>query len=401
MSSVYIVSAARTPIGSFQGALASLSYSDLGAHAVKSALEKVPQVKPEQVDELIFGGVLQANVGQNPARQVALKAGLPEEVIASTINKVCASGTKAVIIGAQAILTGSADIVVAGGAESMSNVPYYLPSARSGARFGDATMVDGLQKDGLLDAYEQKLMGVAAEKCAKDHGISREEQDEFAKNSYLKAQKAQTEGKFASEIAPVTIKGVRGKPDVVISEDEEPKAFNESRLTTSRTVFQKENGTVTAVNASKLNDGGAALVLVSEAKVKELGLHPIARISGWGEAERSPMDFTIAPSLAVPKALKFSKLSYDDVDFYEFNEAFSVVGLANAKICNIPQEKINVYGGAVALGHPLGCSGARIIVTLLSVLAQEGGRIGVTGICNGGGGASALVVERLDNEARL
>lgn len=401
MLSVYIVSTARTPIGAFQGSLSSLSFSDLGAHAVKSALEKVPQLKPEDVDELVFGGVLQANLGQNPARQVALKAGLPEEVVASTINKVCASGTKAVILGAQAILTGTADIVVAGGAESMSNVPYYLPSARSGARFGDATMVDGVQKDGLLDVYEQKLMGVAAEKCALDHDISRDDQDEFAKNSYLKAQKAQAEGKFDAELAPVTIKGFRGKPDVVISEDEEPKKFDESRLKTSRTVFQKENGTVTAVNASKLNDGGAALVLASEAKVKELGLRPIARISGWGEAERSPIDFTIAPSLAIPKALKFAKLSYDDVDFYELNEAFSVVGLANAKICNLPQEKVNAYGGAVALGHPLGCSGARIIVTLLSVLSQEGGRFGVAAVCNGGGGASALVVERLDNESRL
>ncbi|OBA23699.1 thiolase [Metschnikowia bicuspidata var. bicuspidata NRRL YB-4993] len=401
MQSVYVVSTARTPIGAFQGSLSSLTFSDLGAHAVKSALEKVPQIKPEMVDELVFGGVLQANVGQNPARQVALKAGLPEETISSTINKVCASGTKAIIIGAQAILTGTADIVVAGGAESMSNVPYYLPSARSGARFGDATMVDGVQKDGLLDVYEQKLMGVAAEKCAKDYDISRDEQDEFAKNSYLKAQKAQTDGKFSGEIAPVTIKGVRGKPDVVISEDEEPKNFNESRLKTSRTVFQKENGTVTAVNASKFNDGGAALVLASEAKVKELGLRPIARISGWGEAERSPIDFTVAPSLAIPKALKFAKLSYDDVDFYELNEAFAVVGLANAKICGLPQEKINAYGGAVALGHPLGCSGARIVVTLLSVLSQEGGRYGVAGICNGGGGASALVVEKLDSEARL
>lgn len=399
--SVYIVASSRTPIGSFQGTLSSLSYSDLGAHAVKTALEKVPLIKPEMVDEVIFGGVLQANVGQNPARQVALKAGLPESVISSTINKVCALGMKAVILGAQTILTGTADVVVAGGAESMSNVPYYLPSARSGARYGDATMVDGVQKDGLLDVYEQKLMGVAAEKCAAEQHISREEQDEFAKNSYQKAQRAQAEGKFDAEIAPVTIKGVRGKPDTVVAQDEEPKNFNESRLKSARTVFQKENGTVTAPNASKLNDGGAALILVSEAKLKELGLHAIARISGWGEAERSPIDFTIAPSLAVPKALKHAKVSADSVDFYEVNEAFSVVGLANAKLCNIPQEKINCYGGAVAMGHPLGCSGARIIVTLLSVLSQEGGKYGVAGVCNGGGGASAIVVERLDKEARL
>lgn len=401
MHSVYIVATSRTPIGSFQGSLSSLTYSDLGAHAVKTALEKVPQIKPEQVDEIIYGGVYLANVGQNPARQVALKAGLPESVISSQVNKVCASGMKSVILGAQAILTGTADIVVTGGAESMSNVPYYLPSARSGARFGDATLVDGVQKDGLTDVYEQKLMGVAAEKCAKEQHFSREDQDEFAKNSYLRAQKAQAEGKLDSEVAPVTIKGIRGKPDVVVAQDEEPKNFDESRLKSARTVFQKENGTVTAANASNLSDGGAAIILVSAAKVKELGLHPIARISGWGEAERSPMDFTIAPALALPKALKHAKMSYSDVDFYELNEAFSVVGLANAKLCDLPEEKLNVYGGAVALGHPLGCSGARIIITLLSVLSQEGGKIGAAGVCNGGGGASAIVIERLDKEARL
>ena len=399
--SVYIVATARTPIGSFQGSLASFTYSDLGAHAVKSGLEKVPQIKPDDVDEIIFGGVLQANVGQAPARQIALKAGLSKGVVATTVNKVCASGMKAVIIGAQAILTGSADIVVAGGAESMSNTPYYLPSARNGARYGDATMVDGLQKDGLLDVYSQQLMGVAAEKCAKDHKISREDQDNFAAGSYKKAQLAQAASKFDAEIAPVTIKGVRGKPDVVIYKDEEPSKFDESRMKTARTVFQKENGTVTAVNASKLNDGGAALVLASEAKVKELGLSPIARIAGWGEAAREPLDFTIAPALALPKALKHAKLSYDDVDFYELNEAFSVVGLANAQLCGLPQVKLNVYGGAVALGHPLGCSGARVIVTLISVLTQEGGRVGAAGICNGGGGASAVVIETVDREARL
>lgn len=401
MPSVYIVSAARTPIGAFQGSLSSLTYSDLGAHAVKSALEKVPQIKPEDVEEIIFGGVLQANVGQAPARQVALKAGLLEAVVASTINKVCASGMKAVILGAQTILTGNADIVVAGGAESMSNAPYYLPAARQGARYGDSTIVDGLQKDGLLDVYEQKLMGVAAEKCAADHGFSRDDQDNFAIDSYKKAQTAAGEGKFDSEIAPVTIKGSRGKPDTVVAADDEPKNFNEARIKTSRTVFQKENGTVTAGNASKLNDGGAALVLVSEAKLQQLGLTPLARIAGWGEAARSPMDFTIAPSLAIPKALKHAKISYDDVDFYELNEAFSVVGLANTKLCDLPANKVNAYGGAVALGHPLGCSGARIIVTLLSVLSQEGGKIGIAGICNGGGGASSIVIERVEHDAKL
>lgn len=400
MQSVYIVATSRTPIGAFQGTLSSLSYSDLGAAAVTAALAKVPQIKPEAVDEIIFGGVLQANVGQAPARQVALKAGLGEHVVASTINKVCASGMKAVILGAQTIMTGNADIVVAGGAESMSNVPYYLPAARQGARYGDSTMVDGVQKDGLLDVYEQKLMGVAAEKCAKDHDITREDQDAFAAASYTKAQKAQANGKFDAEITPVTIKGSRGKPDTIVSVDEEPKNFNEARMKLARTVFQKD-GTVTAPNASKLNDGGAALVLVSAAKLKELGLTPIAKIAGWGEAARSPMDFTIAPALAVPKALKHAKLAYEDVDFYELNEAFSVVGLANAKLCNLPAEKLNVYGGAVALGHPLGCSGARIIVTLISVLAQEGGKIGVAGVCNGGGGASSIVIERVEKDAKL
>ncbi|CAK7896297.1 acetyl-CoA acetyltransferase [[Candida] anglica] len=400
--SVYIVSSARTPLGSFQGGLSSYTYSDLGSHAVKAALAKTPQIKSEDVEEIFFGGALQANVGQAPARQVALKAGLSESIVATTINKVCASGMKAIILGAQTILTGTADIVVAGGAESMTNTPYYVPAARGGARFGDSTLVDGVQKDGLLDVYEQKLMGVAAEKCAKDHQFSREDQDNFAVDSYSKAQAAQKAGKFDSEIAPVTIKGFRGKPDTVISSDEEISNFNESKLRAARTVFQKENGTVTAPNASPLNDGGAAVILVSESKLKELGLTPLAKITGWGEAARSPIDFTIAPALAVPKALKHAGLSsIDNVDFFELNEAFSVVGLANAKLLDIPSEKLNVYGGAVALGHPLGCSGARIVCTLLSVLSQEGGKIGVAGVCNGGGGASSIVIERIDKDSKL
>lgn len=398
---VYIVSTARTPIGSFQGGLASQTYSDLGAHAVRAALEKVPQIKPEDVEEILFGGVLQANVGQAPARQVALKAGLSESVVASTINKVCASGMKAIILGAQTILTGTADIVVAGGAESMSNTPYYVPTARNGGRYGDVTMIDGIQKDGLLDVYEQKLMGVAAEKCAKDYSFSREDQDNYAIGSYKKAGEALKNGKFANEISPVTIKGIRGKPDVVVSDDEEIKNFNEARVHSARTAFQKENGTVTGPNASKLNDGGAAVILVSEAKLKQLGLKPLAKISGWGEAARNPIDFTVAPSLAIPKALKHANLSQDQVDFFELNEAFSVVGLANAKICDIPAAKLNAYGGAVALGHPLGCSGARIVITLLSVLSQEGGKIGLAGICNGGGGASAIVIEKIADDSKL
>lgn len=391
---VYIVAGARTPIGSFQGGLSSLGYVDLGAHAVKAALEKVPQIKPTDVEEIFFGNVLQANVGQAPARQVAIKAGLGEDTPATTINKVCASGMKAVILGAQTILTGCADIVVAGGAESMTNTPYYVPAARAGLRFGNGVIVDGVSRDGLNDAYDGTAMGVAAEKCAKDHSVTRVEQDDFAIASYKKAQRAHDEGKFKNEIAPITIKGIRGKPDVVIERDEETSKLNEEKLRSARTVFQKENGTVTAPNASPINDGGAALILVSERKLKELGLKPLAKIVGWGDAAQSPVDFTTAPSLAVPKALKHAGLKIDDVDFFEFNEAFSVVGVANTKILNIDSSKVNVYGGAVAIGHPLGCSGARILVTLMSILQQEKGKLGVGAICNGGGGASAMVLEK-------
>lgn len=392
---VYIVAGARTPIGSFQGSLSSLNYVDLGSHAVKAALEKVPQIKPTDVEEIFFGNVLQANVGQAPARQVALASGLGEDTPATTINKVCASGMKAIILGAQTILTGCADIVVAGGAESMTNCPYYLPAARAGLRFGDSTIVDGVSRDGLNDAYDGKAMGVAAEKCAADHNISREEQDDFAISSYKKSQQAHDAGKFKSEIAPITVKGFRGKPDVIVERDEETGKLNEGKLRSARTVFQKENGTVTAPNASPINDGGAAVVLMSAKKVEELGIKPIARIVGWGDAAHAPVDFTTAPSLAVPKAVKHAGLKLDDIDYFEFNEAFSVVGLANTKLLNLDASKVNVYGGAVAIGHPLGCSGARVIVTLMSVLSQEGGKYGAAGICNGGGGASAVVIEKL------
>lgn len=392
---VYIVAAARTPIGSFQGSLASLGYVELGVHAVKAALEKVPQIKASDVEEIFFGNVIQANVGQAPARQVAIGAGLGEDTPATTINKVCASGMKAVILGAQTILTGTADIVVAGGAESMTNAPYYIPKARGGLRFGEGQIVDGIQRDGLNDAYNGQAMGVAAEKCASDHGFTREAQDDFAVASYQKAQAAHANGKFETEIAPITIKGFRGKPDVTVSVDEESSKLNEPKLRSARAVFQKENGTVTAPNASPINDGGAALVLMSERKVKELGITPLAKIRGWGDAAHAPVDFTTAPSLAVPKALKHAQLSIDEVDFVELNEAFSVVGLANTKLLNLDPSKVNVYGGAVAIGHPLGCSGARVIVTLAHVLKQEGGKIGVAGICNGGGGASAIVIESI------
>lgn len=390
---VYIVSASRTPIGSFQGSLSTLGYADLGAHAVKAAVEKVSQIKPTDVEEIFFGGAIQANVGQAPARQVAIKAGLGEDTPATTVNKVCASGMKATIFGAQTILTKTADIVCVGGSESMSQAPYYVPGARTGLKYGDSNVVDGLQKDGLTDAYNNKVMGFAAEKCAKDHSLSRQDQDDFAISSYKKAQAAHKDGKFAKEISPVTVKGFRGKPDTVVDTDEECMRLNESKLRSARTVFLKENGTVTAPNASSLNDGAAALILMSADKVKELGVTPIAKIVGWGDAAQHPDDFTTAPSLAVPKALKHAKLEQKDVDYFEFNEAFSVVGLANAKILNIDLAKVNVYGGAVAIGHPLGCSGARVIVTLLSVLQQEGGKVGCAAICNGGGGASAIVVE--------
>jgi len=397
-NSVYIVATSRTPIGSFQGGLSSLNYVDLGAHAVKSALAKVPEIKPQEVEEIVFGNVIQANVGQNPARQVAMKSELGVDTVATTVNKVCASGLKATIIAAQSILLGNADIVVAGGAESMSNAPYYVPAARSGARYGDSVLIDGLQRDGLADAYDGTAMGVAAEKCARDHQFSREDQDNFAIKSYQKAQAAHESGKFKNEISSITIPGFRGKPSTQVEVDEESYKLNIDKLRSARTVFQKENGTVTAANASPINDGGAALVLVSHKKLVELGLKPIARILGWGEAAQNPEDFTTAPSLAVPKALKHAGIDIKDVDFFELNEAFSVVGLSNQKILGIEESKLNVYGGAVAIGHPLGCSGARIIVTLANVLQQENGKIGVAGICNGGGGASSIVIEKLSSE---
>lgn len=371
-----------------------MSYVDLGVHAVKAALAKVPEIKPTDVEEIFFGNVLQANVGQAPARQVAVGSGLGYDTPATTINKVCASGMKATILGAQTILTGGADIVVTGGAESMSNAPYYVAGARGGLKFGDSKLVDGLQRDGLNDAYSGEAMGLAAEKCAADHDVSRKDQDDFAVNSYKKAQKAFADGKYKEEISPITVKGKRHRPDVTISQDEEVSRLDEVRLRSARTVFKK-NGTVTAPNASPINDGGAALVLMSERKVKELGIKPLAKILSWADAAQAPVDFTTAPSLAVPKAVKRAGLTLDDVDYFEFNEAFAVVGVANPKILKIDQSKVNVYGGAVAMGHPLGCSGARVIVTLNTILHQEGGKIGAAGICNGGGGASAIVIEKV------
>ncbi|KAL2168279.1 hypothetical protein VTG60DRAFT_198 [Thermothelomyces hinnuleus] len=392
---VYIVSAARTPVGSFLGSLSSLSATQLGSHAIKSAVERVPQIKPEDVEEVFFGNVLSANLGQAPARQCALGAGLSEAVVCTTVNKVCASGMKAIILGAQTIMTGNASIVVAGGTESMSNTPHYLTNLRTGNKYGDTPLVDGVQKDGLRDAYgKQELMGMQGELCSQELGLTRELQDEYAINTYKRAQAATAAGLF-TEIAPIEVSGGRGKPPVKVDRDEEVKNLNEEKLKTVRPAFIPNGGTVTAANAAPINDGAAAVVLVSEAKLKELGIKPIAKIIGWADAARDPAHFTIAPALAIPKAIKHAGLTEKDVDYYEINEAFSVVALANIKLLNLDPEKVNVFGGSVAIGHPLGASGARIVTTLTSVLREKKGKIGVAGICNGGGGASALVIENL------
>ncbi|KPM45891.1 Acetyl-CoA acetyltransferase [Neonectria ditissima] len=390
---VYIVSVARTPIGSFLGSLSSLSATQLGSAAIKGAVERAG-IKPEDVDEVFFGNVLSAGLGQGPARQCAIGAGLPQKTIATTVNKVCASSLKAIILGAQNIMLGTSDIVVAGGTESMSNAPHYLPNLRTGAKYGDQTLVDGVLKDGLTDAYNKKEhMGLSGELCAQDYELTREAQDEYAINSYKKAQAATEAGLF-TEIVPVEVSGGRGKPAIKIDRDDEVKNLNEAKLKAMRPAF-KSDGTVTAPNAAPINDGAAAVVLASEAKVKELGLKPIAKILGWGDAEREPERFTVAPALAIPKAIKHAGLKPEQIEYYEINEAFSVVALANLKILELNPETVNVYGGAVAIGHPLGCSGARIVTTLTSVLKEKKAKIGAVGICNGGGGASALVLESL------
>ncbi|KAI0839136.1 acetyl-CoA acetyltransferase [Hypoxylon sp. FL0890] len=392
---VYIVSAARTPVGSFLGTLSSLSATQLGSHAIKAAIERVPQIKPQDVEEVFFGNVLSANLGQAPARQCALGAGIPDTVVCTGVNKVCASGLKAIILGAQTIITGNASIVVAGGTESMSNVPHYA-TIRNGAKFGDQTLIDGMIKDGLTDAYGKKEhMGVSGELCADDHSITREQQDEYAIETYTRAQKATADGIFAKEIVPVEVSGGRGKPAIKITTDEEVKNLNADKLKTVRPVFKPQGGTVTAANAAPLNDGAAAVVLMSEAKVKELGVTPIAKILGWGDAAREPERFTTAPALAIPKAIKHAGLTDKDIEFYEINEAFSVVALANIKLLGLSPDKVNVFGGSVAIGHPLGCSGARIVTTLTTVLREKNAKIGCAGICNGGGGASAIVIENL------
>lgn len=391
---VYIVSAARTPVGSFLGSLSSLTAIQLGSHAIKSAVERVPEIKPEDVQEVIFGNVLSANLGQAPARQCAIGAGLSPNVVCTTVNKVCASGLKSIIFGAQAIITGTADIVVAGGTESMSNTPHYLPTLRTGTKYGNTQVIDGVLNDGLTDAYSKEHMGIQAELCSSTHGISREDQDAYAIATYQRAQ-ASTEAGLFVEIAPIEVPGPRGKPATRVDRDDEVKNLNIDKLKSVRPAFKPQAGTVTAANAAPINDGAAAVVLVSEAKLKELNLKPLAVIRGWGDAEQAPELFTTAPALAVPKAIAHAGLTPADVDFYEINEAFSVVALANIKLLELDAEKVNVLGGSVAIGHPLGASGARIVTTLTTVLKEKKGKIGVAGICNGGGGASALVIENL------
>ncbi|QNH60774.1 acetyl-CoA C-acyltransferase [Hymenobacter sediminicola] len=388
---VVIVAAVRTPIGSFGGSLASLSAVELGAIALKGALEKAG-VDGKEVQQVIMGNVISANLGQAPARQAAKKAGLPDTVECTTVNKVCASGSKAIMFGAQAIMLGQADVILAGGMESMSNVPYYLDKARFGAKYGHGQMIDGLMKDGLWDPYHDYAMGNAADATAAHYGITRQDQDAFAQQSYERSAAAAKAGKKKDEIIPVTIT-VRGK-ETVVSDDEEYTKVDFSKFAGLKPAFTKE-GSVTAANASTLNDGAAAVLLMSREKADELGIKPLARIRGFADAEQAPEWFTTTPSLAIPKALKNAGVEASEVDFYEINEAFSVVSLANNKLLNLEGTKVNVYGGAVSLGHPLGASGARIVTTLLNVLENEGGKIGVTGICNGGGGASSIVLEKL------
>jgi acetyl-CoA C-acetyltransferase len=391
MKEVYIVSVARTPIGSLGGALAGVSAVELGKIAVKAALERAG-INGEQVDEVYLGNVLQANVGQAPAQQVSIAAGIHTKTPCTTINKVCASAMKAIMLGAQSILLGDNDVVVVGGMESMSNAPHYLPTGRTGIRYGNGEILDAIVRDGLQDPYKKNMMGNAGEVCARHYAFSREDQDAYAIASYKRAQEAYANGYFKDEIVPVVIASKKG--DITISEDEEYKKFDEGKVGALKPAFEKE-GTITAINASKINDGASAMVLMSGEKVKELGVKPLAKIVSFADASQEPEWFTTTPSKAIPKALSKANLSLDDVDFFEINEAFSVVALANMKEMNISHDKINVYGGAVALGHPIGNSGCRIVATLISVLNQKNGKIGAAGICNGGGGASAIVIEKV------
>lgn len=390
MKEVVIVSAVRTPMGSFGGALSSVSATQLGAAAIKGALSK-SGVKAEDIDEVYMGNVLQANLGQAPARQAAMFAGLTEEVPCTTINKVCSSGMKSIMLAAQSIMCGDNEVVIAGGMENMSSVPHYLGNGRNGQKLGDMKLVDGLVKDGLTDVYNKVHMGVCAEKCATEMNFSREQQDAFAVESYNRSAAAWEAGKFEDEITPVEVPQRRGDA-LVITEDEEYKNVKMEKIPALRPVFQKD-GTVTAANASTLNDGAAALILMSAEKATELGLTPLAKIKSYADAAHAPEWFTTAPAKALPIALSKAGIATTDVDFFELNEAFSVVGLANIEKLGLDAAKVNVNGGAVSLGHPLGSSGARIIVTLINVLKQNNGKIGAAGICNGGGGASAMVIE--------
>lgn len=389
MKEVYVISAVRTPIGSFGGSLKSLSATQLGAVAIKGALQKAG-VQPAQVNDVLMGCVIQANLGQAPARQAAKFAGLPNEVNCTTVNKVCASGMKAIAQAAQSILLGDADIVVAGGMESMSNVPFYVDSMRWGNKYGNTNLIDGLAKDGLTDVYDGKAMGNAAELCAKECGVSREEQDAFAIESYKRSQAAWESGKFNDEVVPVEIPQRKGDP-IVFAKDEEPYNVKFDKIPTLSPAFVKD-GTVTAANASTMNDGAAALVLMSKEKADALGLKPIAKILSYADAEQSPEWFTTTPSLAVPKAVAKAGLKMEDIHYWELNEAFSVVGIENTRRMKLDPAKVNAHGGAVSLGHPLGASGARIIVTLIHVLKANNAKYGAAGICNGGGGASAMVI---------
>ena len=388
---VYIIAAVRTPIGSFMGGLSTVSATALGSAAIKGALEK-GNVKSELIEEVFMGNVLQAGVGQAPARQAALGAGLGQNVPCTTVNKVCASGMKAIMFGAQSIIAGDNHIVVAGGMESMSQVPHYL-DGRNGVKFGNIGMLDGISKDGLLDVYSNVPMGNCAELCAKEHNITREDQDNFAVNSYTRSSEAWKAGKFTNEVVPVAVPQRKGDP-IIISEDEEYKNVFLDKIPSLRPAFDKD-GTITAANASTLNDGASAVILASKEAVEKYGLKPIAKIVSYADAAHAPEWFTTAPSLAIPKALDKAGLTTADVDYWELNEAFAVVGIANTKILGLDPSKVDVNGGAVSLGHPLGNSGSRVIVTLINVLKQNGGKIGGAAICNGGGGASAMIIENI------
>jgi len=391
MKEVVIVSVARTPIGSFLGSLSSVPAPKLGAIAIKGALNKI-NLDPNLVDEVLIGNVVSAGLGQAPARQAAIFAGIPNTVPCTTINKVCASGMKAIMIASQAIKAGDAEIIVAGGMESMSNIPHYL-AGRKATKLGNLNIADGLLVDGLTDVYDQKHMGTCGDLCATEYNFTREDQDNFAIESYTRSANAWSNGNFANEVVPVEIPQRKGEP-IIFSEDEEYKNVKMDKIPNLRPVFSKE-GTITAANASTLNDGAAALVLMSADKAKELNLKPIAKIKGYGDAAQEPKWFTTAPAKALPKALYNAGISQDNVDYFEFNEAFSVVGLANTKILGLNPDKVNVNGGAVSLGHPLGMSGARIVISLTSVLEQNNAKIGAAAICNGGGGASAIIIERM------